>query len=216
MSGSAVIMETWREKVPAILVLWYPGMEGGHALADIILGRVNPSGRLPCIFPRSESDLPYFDKDADEIEYGLLHGYRLLEKEGAEAAFPFGFGLSYTSFAYGVLRLEAEELTEDDVIRASVEVANAEACSGTEVVQLYVSAKQSQVERPVKEVKAFRRVGLQPGDMEHVSLEVPAQDLAYYDEDASSWVVEPGAYEVIVARNSEDAKALRARFRIWT
>ena len=214
MSGSAVIMETWREKVPAILVLWYPGMEGGHALADVILGRVNPSGRLPCIFPSSESDLPYFDKDADEIEYGLLHGYRLLEKEGAEAAFPFGFGLNYTSFAYGILRLEAEELTEDDVLRVSVEVTNTGARSGTEVVQLYVSAKQSQVERPVKELKAFRRVGLQPGDMEHVSLEVPAQDLAYYDEDASSWVVEPGAYEVIVARNSEDAKALRARFRI--
>jgi beta-glucosidase len=96
----------------------------------------------------------------------------------------------------------------------SVEVTNAGACSGTEIVQLYVSAKQSQVERPVKELKAFTRVRLQPGDMEHVSLEVPARDLAYYDEDASSWVVEPGAYEVIVARNSEDAKALRARFRI--
>jgi beta-glucosidase len=214
MSGSAVIMEAWREKVPAILVLWYPGMEGGHALADIILGRVNPSGRLPCIFPSSESDLPYFDKDADEIEYGLLHGYRLLEKKGAEAAFPFGFGLSYTSFAYGVPRLVAEEITEDDVLRVSVELTNTGTRSGTEVVQLYVSAKQSQVERPVKELKAFRRVRLQPGDLEHVSLEVPAHDLGYYDEEASSWVVEPGAYEVIVARNSEDAKALRGRFRI--
>jgi beta-glucosidase len=214
MSGSAVIMEAWREKVPGILVLWYPGMEGGHALADVILGRVNPSGRLPCIFPRSESDLPYFDKDADEIEYGLLHGYRLLEKKGAEAAFPFGFGLSYTSFTYGVLRLKAEEITEDDVIRVTVEVANTGIRSGKEVVQLYVSAIQTQVERPVKELKAFKRVGLQPGDVEHVSLEVPAQELAYYDEDASSWVVEPGAYEVIVARNSEDTKALRAGFWI--
>jgi beta-glucosidase len=216
MSGSAVIMETWREKVPAILVLWYPGMEGGHALADVVLGRVNPSGRLPCIFPSSESDLPYFDKDADEIEYGLLHGYRLLEQKGSEAAFPFGFGLSYTSFTYGLPRLEAEELTGDDVLRVSVEVTNTGTRSGTEVVQLYVSAIQSQVERPVKELKAFRRVELQPGAMEHVSLEVRAQELAYYDEDASSWVVEPGAYEVIVARNSEDAKALRARFRIIT
>lgn len=80
---------------------------------------MNPSGRLPCIFPRSESDLPYLDKDADEIEYGLLHGYRLPEKEGVEAAFPFGFGLSYTSFTYGVLRLEAAEITEDDVIRVA-------------------------------------------------------------------------------------------------
>jgi beta-glucosidase len=214
MSGSAVIMEAWREKVPAILVLWYPGMEGGHALADVILGRVNPSGRLPCIFPSSESDLPYFDKDADEIEYGLLHGYRLLEQKGSEAAFPFGFGLSYTSFTYGLPRLEAEELTGDDVLRVSVEVTNTGTRSGTEVVQLYVSAIQSQVERPVKELKAFKRAELQPGDMEHVSLEVPAQELAYYDEDASSWVVEPGPYEVVVARNSEDAEAFRAGFRI--
>ena len=143
-----------------------------------------------------------------------MHGYRLLEKKGAEAAFPFGFGLSYTSFAYGVPRLVAEEITEDDVLRVSVELTNTGTRSGTEVVQLYVSAKQSQVERPVKELKAFRRVRLQPGDLEYVSLEVPAQDLGYYDEDASSWVVEPGAYEVIVARNSEDEEALRGRFRI--
>lgn len=95
-----------------------------------------------------------------------------------------------------------------------MEVANTGIHSGKEVVQLYVSAKQTQVERQVEELKAFKRVGLEPGDVEHVSLEVPAQDLAYYDEDASSWVVEPGAYEVIVARNSEDTKALRAGFCI--
>jgi len=214
MSGSAVIMEAWREKVSAILVLWYPGMEGGHALADVLLGRVNPSGRLPCIFPRSESDLPYFDKDADEIEYGLLHGYRLLEREGAEAAFPFGFGLGYTSFAYGGLRLEAEEIAEDGTLRASAQVTNTGSRPGEEVVQLYVGTKQSQVERPVKELKAFRRVGLESGQTEQVSLEVPARELAYYNEDASRWVVETGSYEVTVARHSKDAKALRAEFRI--
>jgi beta-glucosidase len=214
MSGSAVITEAWREGVPAILMLWYPGMEGGHALADVLLDWVNPSGRLPCIFPRFESDLPYFDKDAEEVEYGLLHGYRLLEKEGAKAAFPFGFGLSYTSFDYSGLRLEAEEITEDGTLRARVEVTNTGLRPGEEVVQLYLGVKESRVERPVKELKAFRRVRLESGQTEHISLEVPARELAYYNEDASTWVVEPGAYEVTVARHLEDAKALRARFRV--
>lgn len=93
MGGSAVIMEEWRDTVPAILMLWYPGMEGGYALADVILGREEPGGRLPCVFPKSEENLPYFDEDVEEIKYGLFHGYRLLQKNGAEPAFPFGFGL---------------------------------------------------------------------------------------------------------------------------
>jgi beta-glucosidase len=214
MGGSAVVTEGWRDEVPAVLMLWYPGMEGGHALADVLLGRVNPSGRLPCVFPRSESDLPYFDKNAEEIEYDLFHGYRLLEKDDAEPAFPFGFGLSYTSFDYSGLRLEASEIERDGTLRSSVQVTNAGARPGEEVVQLYIGAKESQVERPIKELKAFRRVQLEPGQTERVSLEVPAKELAYYDDDASTWVVEPGAYEATVARHSKDARALRMGFRI--
>jgi beta-glucosidase len=214
MGGSAVVTESWRDEVPAVLMLWYPGMEGGHALADVLLDRVNPSGRLPCVFPRSESDLPYFDKNAEEIEYGLFHGYRLMEKDDAEPAFPFGFGLSYTTFDYGGLNLEASEIGRDGTLRTSVEVTNAGPRPGEEVVQLYVGAKESQVERPIKELKAFRRVELEPGQTERVSLEVPAQELAYYDEAASTWVVEPGAYEATVARHSKDAEALRVGFWI--
>jgi beta-glucosidase len=214
MGGSAVVTEGWRDEVPAILMLWYPGMEGGHALADVLLGRVNPSGRLPCVFPRSESDLPYFDKNAEEIEYDLFHGYRLLEKDDSEPAFPFGFGLGYTSFDYSGLRLEASEIERNGTLRCSVQVTNTGPRPGEEVVQLYIGAKESQVERPIKELKAFRRVQLEPGQTERVSLEVPAQQLAYYDEDASTWVVEPGAYEATVARHSKDAEALRVGFRI--
>ena len=92
-----MIIEAWRARVPAILMLWYPGMEGGHALADVLLGRVNPSGRLPCAFPARAEDLPFFDRDATAITYDRWHGYRKLEREGVAAAFPFGFGLSYTS-----------------------------------------------------------------------------------------------------------------------
>jgi beta-glucosidase len=214
MGGSAVVTESWREQVQAILMLWYPGMEGGNALADVLLGQVNPSGKLPCTFPRSEADLPYFDKDAEEIEYDLFHGYRLLEKDDAEPAFPFGFGLSYTTFDYSSLHLEASEIEQDGALRTSVKVTNAGSRPGEEVVQLYVGAKESKVERPVKELKAFRRVQLEPDQTERVSLEVPAKELAYYDEDASTWMVEPGAYEVTVARHSKDAQALRAGFRI--
>ncbi len=110
MAGSAVVTEAWRNQVPAILMLWYPGMEGGHALADILFGRVNPSGRLPCTFPVSPDDLPVFDRDATAITYDLWHGYRKLDRDGTAAAFPFGFGLSYTRFNYADLRLEAERV----------------------------------------------------------------------------------------------------------
>src|SRR5215213_1854457 len=100
-------------------------MEGGHALADVLLGRVNPSGKLPCVFLRSESDLPYFDNNAEEIEYGLFHGYRRLEKDYAEPAFPFGFGLSFTSLVYIGLSLEASAIERDGTLRTSVEVTKA-------------------------------------------------------------------------------------------
>ena len=105
MAGSAVITEAWRDRAPAILMLWYPGMEGGHALAEVLTGEVNPSGRLPCTFPARAEDLPFFDRNATKITYDLWHGYRKLERDGAAPAFPFGFGLSYTTFEYAGLRL---------------------------------------------------------------------------------------------------------------
>ena len=105
MGGSAIITENWRGQVPAILMLWYPGMEGGHAFADILLGKVNPSGRLPCVFAAKPEDLPYFDMNAKAITYDLWHGYRKLERDGNAPAFPFGFGLSYTTFEFKNLRL---------------------------------------------------------------------------------------------------------------
>jgi beta-glucosidase len=108
MGGGPILCEGWRERVAALLIAWYPGMEGGHALADVLFGRVCPGGRLPCVFPRSAEHLPFFDPEAETIEYGLFHGYRLLEKEGHRPAFPFGFGLSYTRFTCTELELEPE------------------------------------------------------------------------------------------------------------
>lgn len=212
MCGSAVIIEAWRELVPAIAVLWYPGMEGGHALADVLLGRVNPSGRLPCTFPRRPDDLPYFDRAATQITYDLWHGYRKLARDGATAAFPFGFGLSYTTWHYGPLRLASDRLSVAGTLRAVIEVTNSGPVAGEEVVQLYVAALRSRVERAPRELKAFARIALAPGETRAVELTVPAAALAYYDE-TRGWVVEPGEYEALVGRHAEDAAA-RARFHV--
>lgn len=212
MGGSSVIMEAWRADVPAILMLWYPGMEGGHALADILLGRVNPSGKLPLVFPRRAEDLPFFDKDATEIEYDLWHGYRKLERDGNTPAFPFGFGLSYTTYRYANLKLAQNRLGPSETLKVSLDVSNTGAHAGEEVVQLYVSAIGSAVERAPKELKAFTRVTLQPGETKSVKLSVPISRLAYYDETRADFVVEPLDYELFVGAHSLDQNALKAPF----
>ncbi len=212
MVGSAVITEAWRDRVKGILVLWYPGMEGGHALADALLGRVNPGGRLPCTFPRRADDLPFFDRNATKITYDLWHGYRKLARDGAAAAFPFGFGLSYTTWRHANLRLAKNQLAPADLLQATVDLTNTGAVAGDEVVQLYVSARGSRVERAVRELKAFARVSLAPGETRQVSLSVPVADLAYYDE-SRGWVVESLEYEAIIARDAHDT-GLFARFHV--
>ncbi|HEY6360981.1 MAG TPA: glycoside hydrolase family 3 C-terminal domain-containing protein [Vicinamibacterales bacterium] len=213
MAGSAVITEAWRDEVAAILMLWYPGQEGGHAFADVLLGHVNPSGRLPFVVPKSADDLPFFDKDATTATYDLWHGYRKLERDNATPAFPFGFGLSYTTFKLSDLRLAQKTIATDGSVMATAELTNTGQVAGEEVVQLYVSARSSKVERARKELKAFTKVALAPGETRTVRLAVPAASLAYYDE-KNGWIVEPGDYEVIVGRHSLDDEALRARFAI--
>jgi beta-glucosidase len=214
MAGSAVIMEAWAHRAQAILMLWYPGQEGGHAFADVITGAISPSGKLPCTFPVKAEALPFFDRNATKIVYDLWHGYRKLERDGAAPAFPFGFGLSYTTFEYAGLKLAREELQASDTVEAAVEVTNAGAVSGEEVVQLYVATEGSKVERAPKELKAFARVALAPGETRTVRLSVPAADLGYFDAATSGWVVEPIAYAAIVGRHAADPDALRARFRV--
>jgi beta-glucosidase len=212
MVGSAVITEAWRDRVKGILVLWYPGMEGGHALADILLGKVNPGGRLPCTFPRRAEDLPFFDRNATQITYDLWHGYRKLARDGAPAAFPFGFGLSYTTWQQADLRLAKKQLAATDTLHATVDITNTGPVAGDDVVQLYVSARGSRVERAARELKAFARISLVPGETRKVTLSVPVADLAYYDA-ARGWVVEPLEYEAVIARHAHDA-GLTARFQV--
>lgn len=214
MGGSAILMEAWRELVPAILMLWYPGMEGGHALADLLLGRVNPSGKLPLVIPQRAEHLPFYDKNATRIDYDLWHGYRKLERDGNFPAFPFGFGLSYTSYRCANLSLTRKRLAPTETLEVSLEVANTGKIAGEEVVQLYMSALGSAVERAPKELKAFTRVALQPGETKVVQFSLPVSRLAYYDEALADFVVEPIDYEVFVGAHSLDAQALKARFTV--
>lgn len=211
MGGSAVIMEAWKEKVASILMLWYPGMEGGHALADILLGKVNPSGKLPLVIPTQAEHLPFYDKNATKITYDLWHGYRKLERDGNTPAFPFGFGLSYTSYHYAGLKLSRHQLTPTDTVDVVLDVTNTGTVEGDEVVQLYVSAIGSKVERAPKELKAFTRVALQPGVTKTVQFRLPVTRLAYYNEALEEFEVEPVDYEIFVGTHSLDAQALKAR-----
>jgi beta-glucosidase len=212
MGGSAVIMENWRDRVPAILMLWYPGMEGGHALANILLGRVNPSGKLPFVIPTRPEHLPFYDKNATRIEYDLWYGYRKLERDGNTPAYPFGYGLSYSSFRYTNLSINPKQLTASQNLQVSLDVTNTGTVKGEEVVQLYITSLGSRVERAPKELKAFTRVDLQPDETCRVQLNLPLSRLAYYDEKEAGFVVEPLEYEVFVGAHSLDPQALKERF----
>jgi beta-glucosidase len=158
--------------------------------------------------------LPVFDRDADEIEYGYYHGYTLFDQTGLAPAYPFGFGLSYTSFSYGVLRLSEHEIGVGGKVTASIDVTNVGARSGAEVVQLYVGYVGSSVERHVKDLKGFARVQLEPGETQTVGIPVTAQSLAYYDVEGRGWVVEPIVYRVLVGPSSAAGDLQEARFRV--
>jgi beta-glucosidase len=210
IGGSAIMMEDWKDEVSAILISWYSGMQGGNALANIIFGKVNPSGKLPFTIPKNASDLPFFDKNADEIEYGYYHGYTKFDKEGLEPAFPFGFGLSYTQFKYDNLQIE---IVSDRII-ATVEVSNVGKITGEEVVQLYVGFENSTIERPIKLLKGFTRVALQPGEKKKVKIEVNKNDLAWYNPDKMQWDLEDIEYDLYVGGSSTPQDLLTSIFTI--
>ena len=207
-AGSAVVMDSWKEEVDAILYAWYPGMEGGKAIGEALFGDFNPGGRLPVTFPRSKEQLPFFDKKARSIKYGYYHGYRHFDREGFEPAFAFGFGLSYTEFSYSNLRLGSREVKWDGTLEISVDVENVGEVPGDEVVQLYVGYPASKVDRPVKELKGFQRVSLEPGEKKTVTMALEPRDLAYYDAEKSSWVVEKIDYEILVGSSSRSEDLL--------
>ena len=213
-SGGSIITESWRERVKAILMYWYGGMEGGNALGEILFGDVNPSAKNPCTFPKSEDQLPAFDREAKKATYGYYHGYRFIDKFGFEPRYPFGFGLSYTTFSYSNLRLDKSEIGTNGQVLISVDVRNTGNMAGEEIVQQYIGYKNSSVDRPVKELKGIGKVSLEPDEIKTVSIKLDVKDLAYYDVESRSWIVEKLEYEVYIGRSSRQDDLLKASFKI--
>jgi beta-glucosidase len=214
VGGSVFTMEEWKDDVPAILMAWYFGMEGGNALARVLFGDVNPGGKMPLTTPQDESQLPFFDEYADRTEYGPYHGYILFEREGHEAAFPFGHGLSYTTYEYDNLSIGTPKVGRDGRLEVTVDVANTGEVAGEEIVQLYVGFEGSKVERPVKLLRAFDKVALEPGETKTVRLGVDAKELAWFNPEADAWEIEPMTYGVLVGPSSREADLLRASFTV--
>jgi beta-glucosidase len=212
--GAAITMESWKDKVQAILMAWYPGMEGGNAIADVLFGDVNPSGKLAVVFPKSLDQLFKHDNKSKTVEYDYYHGYRYFDKKGLEPAFPFGFGLSYTEYKYGNLRLNKKKTGRSGKIKVKVDVTNIGKVSGEEIVQLYIGYKGSRIDRPVKDLKGFGRLALEPGQTKTLSLEVKAEDLAYYNMDSEAWEIEEIEYVVYVGPCSRQEDLLSDTFRV--
>lgn len=208
MGGSAVVMERWRQCAAAVLMLWYPGMEGGHALAAILLGRVEPSGRLPCAIPTDPAHWPPFDRDATSVTYDLWHGQWKLDRDGHPAAYPFGFGLTYTSFALADLALSGTGRAR----RASVTVTNTGSRPGAVVVQIYGGVRQSRYERPLRRLLGFARVVLAAGASRRVDIAAPLDPLAVRRD--GRWELESGTYEIHAAQHAADPDALVCQVRI--
>lgn len=203
-AGSAMVMDPWLGEVDAVIMAWYPGLEGGHALAEILFGDEAPSGRLPIVFPASEADLPPFDNTSIAVTYAPLHGYRHLQSIGREALFPFGFGLTYTTFAYANLQPSTTRASPGDTVQVAVELSNTGSRPAIETVQLYVGAPGSAESRPPRELKAFAQVSLPAGATETVTLDLPVSSLAFYDVEQPGWVVEATSYRVEVGSSSVD------------
>lgn len=211
-TGAPVAMP-WLERVAAVLQGWYPGQECGNALADVLFGRVNPSGRLPQTYPVRLEDTPTFADpprsypgEGGSVHYteGLYIGYRHHDARAIAPLFPFGFGLSYTTFAYGDPKLSAEELSPGETLRVSVRVTNTGERAGAEVVQLYVRDPEASLERPEKELKAFAKVFLEPGETKEVGLELGMRAFAFFDDQQNAWTAEAGLFELLVGRSAAD------------
>jgi beta-glucosidase len=210
-TGAPVTMP-WIDQVPAVLEAWYPGQECGNAIADVLFGAVNPAGRLPQTFPKRLEDNPAFGNypgDNGRVQYaeGIFVGYRFYERDGIEPLFPFGHGLAYTTFGYANLRLSADDLAPGDSLTVSIDVTNTGARAGHEVVQLYVGDRQARLARPPKELKAFRKVFLQPGETATVSMILNMRALAYFDDAHDAWRAEAGEFDVLVGASSRDIRA---------
>jgi beta-glucosidase len=215
ISGAPVSLEEWQDKVPAILEAWYGGMEAGNAIADVLTGAVNPSGKLPCTFGKKLEDWPAHKLGAEAfpgtgnngvVKYldGIWVGYRGFDHAGIAPRFPFGFGLSYTTFKFGKAKLSSGEFCGDDTLTVTVPVTNTGKRAGAEVVQLYVHEDKPTVPRPPQELKGFQKVFLQPGETKTVQLTLTRRDFSFWDVATDSWKADAGTFEIRLGDSSRD------------
>ena len=220
ISGSGVAMP-WLDKVPAVVQGWFIGSESGKAIASVLAGDVNPSGKLPFTWYANLNQCSAHALNAypgtwrpdhkiidEEYKEGIFVGYRWLDKQKKQAPlFPFGYGLSYTTFKLGKLKANKTSMTSDEKITFTIDITNTGSLAGAETVQLYISDKKCSVERPLKELKAFQKVMLQPGETKTVSLTIDQQALSFYNETLSQWTAEPGTFEALVGTASNQLPA---------
>jgi beta-glucosidase len=195
-----------KENVPAIVEAWWGGEQGGNAIADILFGNVNPGGKMPLTVYASDAQVPPQD------EYDVSKGFTYMYIKG-EPLFPFGHGLSYTTFKYSKLTLSSESINADGKITVSVNVKNTGKREGDEVVQLYIHDVVSSVVRPIKELRGFERISLKPGENKTVTITVPGEKLSFYDEKSHKFVVEPGTFDILIGSSSADIR-LKRQFEV--
>jgi len=212
INGSPIAMNDWIDSVPSVIEAWYGGMEVGKAIANVLFGDVNPSGKLPLTFPKKLSDSPAHKSERtfpgveEKVFYdeGIYVGYRYFDKEQIEPLFPFGFGLSYTTFDYENLKLSKEKFSKNDTVTVSVDIVNTGNRSGAEIIQLYVQDVESSTDRPPKELKQFEKVKLKSNERKTVELNLTVGDFSFYDDSTHSWVVEPGTFNILLGSSSRD------------
>lgn len=208
MGSSAILIDEWEAEIPAIIFSFYGGMEGGNALADILFGDICPSGKLPYTVALSEDSYPEFDPDCTYAEYEYYHGYCKMDKENIPVLYPFGYGLSYTSFDLGVPQIEVF----NETAKVRINVKNTGVRKGAEVVQLYVGCEDSRVDRPAKILKDFQRVELEPGEEKEVVLKVAMEDMAYYCEEIDAFVKEDVTYIAYTGNSSSAGELQKTTF----
>jgi beta-glucosidase len=221
VNAGAPVEMPWADEAKAILWAWYGGQEIGNAVADVLLGAADPSGRLPTTFPRRLDDVAchalgdarvYPGRDGQVIyAEGVFSGYRHFDAHGIAPRFPFGHGLSYARFEYGPLALSKARVGPGEAVEAGIEVRNTGDRTGTEVVQLYVADLEASVPHPPQQLAAFAKVALAPGEAETVVLRVEPRAFGFFDAKRNAWVVEPGVFELRAGRSS---RAIRSTARL--
>jgi beta-glucosidase len=211
VAGAPVTMARWVDRVPAVVCAWYGGQEEGHAIGDILLGLQNPSGKTPVTFPgRLEDATAYGNYPGENLHVayaeGIYVGYRGFEKRGARPLYPFGHGLSYTTFGYSDLSVGPARVAPGGTVQVALTVRNSGPRAGAEVVQVYLHQERPSVDRPPKELKGFSRVELAPGESRRVTVDLDQAAMSYFDPARGDWVAEPGRFEVLVGSSSADIR----------